>query len=362
MSQATLSPRRALLLAALLRVALLAWGAYQDAAPHLPDYSDVDLDVFLAGTRALAACPRSVLLGAPRETYAELAAPLEGAGACAEGYLAALARFLLQLRAHVAARPDEYAASELSEQLLQLSFRVVEVPATLLALAGNPYAAPTFRYSPLLALLLAPALLLPEPLLLRLAPRLLFAAADLLCGVLMLRICRTLRISQAWVAPAWLLNPFVAQISTRGSAESLLGLLVLGWLDATLGATTPDDEQLRLARRQQKVVDANVAHVADAAAEGKDVAAAEADASDALLAADASSSSALSALLSTPLLSPLLLALATHFKLVPAMYALPLALHLAAAAPTGARVGAVLRYGLVCAWATAAIGLVLYGM
>lgn len=94
---------------------------------------------------------------------------------------------------------------------------------------GDPYARDTYRYTPLLALV-ATANILVHPL----CAKLLFALADLVVGTLLYvqLVQRGVERHKAslFVGSIWLLNPIVANISTRGSAESILGLLVLGTL------------------------------------------------------------------------------------------------------------------------------------
>lgn len=92
---------------------------------------------------------------------------------------------------------------------------------------GDPYARPTYRYTPLLALLLTPNLTLHPA-----AGKVLFAIADLAVALLLHRLLRrrgsSERAAAGAVAAVWLLNPVVANVSTRGSAESVLGVVVVG--------------------------------------------------------------------------------------------------------------------------------------
>ena len=99
----------------------------------------------------------------------------------------------------------------------------------------GPYERETYRYTPLLAWLLVPT-----------AwggrgwfsfGKVLFAAGDLVAGYGIARLLvRTRGMPQAtalkWAAAAWLLNPMVAAISTRGSSEGLLGAMVVALLAA----------------------------------------------------------------------------------------------------------------------------------
>ncbi|GAD96343.1 GPI mannosyltransferase 1 [Paecilomyces variotii No. 5] len=98
----------------------------------------------------------------------------------------------------------------------------------------SPYARDTYRYTPLLAWMLLPT-----------AwngwfsfGKVLFAVADMVTGWLLVRVLegqmgisgpRALR-----YASIWLLNPMVATISTRGSSEGLLGVMVVALLWAVL--------------------------------------------------------------------------------------------------------------------------------
>lgn len=101
---------------------------------------------------------------------------------------------------------------------------------------GSPYDRATYRYTPLLAVLL-----LPNTLLHPLFGKVLFASADLVVGYLLYTtLCRRKamppRQAKTYVSIVWLLNPFVANISTRGSAESILGVLVVGAVTAAEAA------------------------------------------------------------------------------------------------------------------------------
>ncbi|KLO13493.1 hypothetical protein SCHPADRAFT_357691 [Schizopora paradoxa] len=104
---------------------------------------------------------------------------------------------------------------------------------------GNPYGRDTYRYTPLLALLLTPNIWLH-----RTFGKLLFSACDIVVGLLLYRILfknvlptrttakseeksQALECKALAFASLYLLNPFVITISTRGSSESTLGALVL---------------------------------------------------------------------------------------------------------------------------------------
>lgn len=99
----------------------------------------------------------------------------------------------------------------------------------------SPYTRDTYRYTPLLAWFLLPTT--------RGGwwfdfGKLLFALSDVLAGYFIYRILRAEyrmpRSSALKYSSVWLLNPMVAQISTRGSSEGVVALLVTALLWATL--------------------------------------------------------------------------------------------------------------------------------
>jgi GPI mannosyltransferase 1 subunit M len=113
---------------------------------------------------------------------------------------------------------------------------------------AGPYARETYRYTPLLSWALMPTAWTAQA-----SPRwlnvvcfssgkLLFALADVIAGALVVRVLTMKgQGSPPMDAPTarkfaaiWLLNPMVATISTRGSSESLLAVLVMALLWAVL--------------------------------------------------------------------------------------------------------------------------------
>ncbi|KAI0533644.1 glycosyltransferase family 50 protein [Xylaria digitata] len=102
--------------------------------------------------------------------------------------------------------------------------------------SASPYERETYRYTPLLAWLLYPTTF-PSAFCFSLG-KVLFAAADLLAGYLIIQVLRRhthMPLDRACrFASIWLLNPMVATISTRGSSEGLLGVLVTALLWAVM--------------------------------------------------------------------------------------------------------------------------------
>jgi phosphatidylinositol glycan class M len=89
----------------------------------------------------------------------------------------------------------------------------------------SPYKRATYRYTPLLAWIMVPNHYNI------LFGKILFSLCDLIAGVLIYKILLQRNIKQYWGLTAlWILNPFVAGISTRGNAESILALLILSTL------------------------------------------------------------------------------------------------------------------------------------
>ncbi|CAK7566303.1 MAG: GPI mannosyltransferase 1 [Sporothrix epigloea] len=115
---------------------------------------------------------------------------------------------------------------------------------------GSPYDRETYRYTPLLAWLLLPTAAEHSGVLgqmLFASGKVLFAVADLVAGWLLEQVLRErlagksadAATSARAYASVWLLNPMVAAISTRGSAEGLLGALVAALLWAVQVARQP---------------------------------------------------------------------------------------------------------------------------
>jgi len=127
-----------------------------------------------------------------------------------------------------------------------IDYLVFTDASRFMARGQSPYARETYRYTPALAWLLLPtAWVTGHPLwdvVCFSSGKILFAVADLVAGWLLERLlvmgggsskpmdgARARRF-----AAIWLLNPMVATISTRGSSEGLLGVLVTALLWAVM--------------------------------------------------------------------------------------------------------------------------------
>ncbi|WFD32794.1 GPI mannosyltransferase 1 [Malassezia sp. CBS 17886] len=338
-----------LALGVLLRVILLVWGHLQDRTAAVP-YTDVDYAVFNDGAHALIhGCPLAETLqsGLYEEESDLFDVPeLAARVSCARGFLPAVARFVLHSDpGNGTHTPEAIPDSSPLTVASKLTFTFSRPLFTLLATLGDPYARPTYRYTPLLAALLAPLHRLGGW---QWGGKVLFAAADIACAVLMWCIVDQRALRHVALARAgargthlpgllWLLNPFPAQIATRGSAESLVGVLVLGAIWLLLRATP------ELALVPESVGEASGEHRAQAAREERMAAdepqrrmearsgdTRDAPAGDAVRHAAAGSPRDLR-VVSVPAFytSAVLLALAVHVKLYPVVYGTSILAHLA---------------------------------
>ncbi|KAJ5421259.1 Mannosyltransferase DXD [Penicillium cf. griseofulvum] len=123
-----------------------------------------------------------------------------------------------------------------------IDYMVFTDAARYVSKGESPYDRDTYRYTPLLAWMLLPTAwegAAPWSTLTFAFGKALFALSDVLAGWLVVQLlvrCYQFPVERAlrYVAAVWLWNPMVANISTRGSSEGLLGVLVAAILWATL--------------------------------------------------------------------------------------------------------------------------------
>lgn len=318
-----------ILIGLLLRAGLLLWGQHQDATHTVP-YTDVDYLVFSDAAKLLVnACPLSRTVGDPDyESDADLLGRDDVH--CARGIVPAAARFLLlnDPNSHTPAdglRPDD---SDLMYFWARRCYQFAKPAFDLVASLGDPYARPTYRYTPFLAAVLSPIHVFGWTNF----GKYVFAASDILCAVFMWLILdgRRPQASKAGIYThlpglLWILNPMVAQISTRGSSEALVGLFVLSFLYFFLKA----NPEAPLGLRAKYLPDFS----STSAVEGADNAKSKATtkSTDKVPTYDAIPPESAFNLLDWSLdayMAPILLGLATHLKLFPVIYAVPILAHL----------------------------------
>ncbi|KXN73899.1 glycosyltransferase family 50 protein [Conidiobolus coronatus NRRL 28638] len=142
-------------------------------------------------------------------------------------YFKSLNLFLLALTLRLILLTWGYYQDEYSEvPYTDVDYKVITDGAKFLFEGKSPYLRSTYRYTPLLAYLVTPNHFINPNF-----GKWIFSLSDLICGYLLIKlgtirepnIQRVNRI----VGLTWLLNPFVATISTRGNCESVLILLIL---------------------------------------------------------------------------------------------------------------------------------------
>ncbi|KAI8146107.1 PIG-M-domain-containing protein [Fennellomyces sp. T-0311] len=134
---------------------------------------------------------------------------------------AALLRIILLLY-------GEWQDAYLTVKYTDIDYMVFTDAARHVTRGESPYARATYRYTPLLAILLTPNIHWFFSF-----GKCVFALTDILVGYLIheILVLRGMPSEKAlWLDSLWLLNPMVANISTRGNAESLLAAMVLGTL------------------------------------------------------------------------------------------------------------------------------------
>lgn len=112
-----------------------------------------------------------------------------------------------------------------------IDYYVFTDAARFTAHGHSPYDRETYRYTPLLAWILLPTTWSSTWFS---SGKVLFATGDIIAGWLIIMVSRSssnMSMERALkFASIWLLNPMVATISTRGSSEGLLGVIVVALL------------------------------------------------------------------------------------------------------------------------------------
>lgn len=109
-----------------------------------------------------------------------------------------------------------------------VDYRVFTDAAQYVLQGDSPYNRPTYRYTPLLAWILVPNILLTL-----LFGKIIFILCDIMAGILIYKILKQANNSdQVAVLSSllWLLNPLTMTVSSRGNAESIMAVLVLATL------------------------------------------------------------------------------------------------------------------------------------
>lgn len=119
-----------------------------------------------------------------------------------------------------------------------IDYHVFTDASKYVAMGQSPYDRETYRYTPLLAWLILPTVFQPQWFWFSFG-KVLFAVGDLIAGWLIYSVLRTSyggmdKGRALKFASIWLLNPMVATISTRGSSEGLLGVMVVGLVWAAM--------------------------------------------------------------------------------------------------------------------------------
>lgn len=122
----------------------------------------------------------------------------------------------------------EWQDKHFAVKFTDIDYHVFTDAAQHITEGDSPYLRPTYRYSPLLALLLT-----PNHYLFFSFGKILFVLCDLATGWLIYCILTLRHVSEKLKiisCACWLLNPLTATVSSRGNAESLLSVLVLSCL------------------------------------------------------------------------------------------------------------------------------------
>lgn len=110
-----------------------------------------------------------------------------------------------------------------------IDYRVYTDAARFLADGKSPYARSTYRYSPLLAILMVPNIWIHDVM-----GKVMFCIADIVSAMLMQKLMtdyRRVPQEKQWMGLAvWLFSPFTVTISTRGNGEAMVTVMLLTML------------------------------------------------------------------------------------------------------------------------------------
>lgn len=119
----------------------------------------------------------------------------------------------------------EWQDANFAVKFTDIDYHVFSDAARHVTEGNSPFLRPTYRYTPLLALILV-----PNHLLFFAFGKTLFIVCDLLAGWLIYRILHLEKVGETpklISVSVWLLNPLTATVSARGNAESFLAVLIL---------------------------------------------------------------------------------------------------------------------------------------
>lgn len=122
----------------------------------------------------------------------------------------------------------EWQDAKMVVKYTDIDYEVFTDAARHIVNGNSPYDRATYRYSPLLAMVLVPNITLHKTF-----GKLLFVFCDIVAGYLIHSILKTqgfldsTAVKYSWV---WFFNPMTITVSTRGNAESILAVLVLSTL------------------------------------------------------------------------------------------------------------------------------------
>lgn len=125
----------------------------------------------------------------------------------------------------------EWQDAHMEVRYTDVDYIVFSDAASLMASGQSPYKRTTYRYSPLLALLLV-----PNSIFHRSWGKFLFSASDLLVGLFIRNILKQRKVSEKVCTVSvmvWLLNPFTFTIGTRGNCEPIVCAMIL-WIIISL--------------------------------------------------------------------------------------------------------------------------------